>query len=1244
MEGSPTGSPHAGGAGATVDGAELARRMMAATEAASAATQLAARALEELKTATERTSENKDWYKLLSKPSSFDPSSREAEISGWRDWSWSFEQYLGSLDSVFTEEIRVIRNNIETVVDTTAQSNAEMRRGSFLYGLLASLLKQRPLMVLKAVGEANGYEAYRQLIASNEPHSKNRSMSLLNLIMNWPSFNAKSSLLSQIMKLENAYAEYERLGTALAEEIRSAVLMRCLTGQLKVWLQLQINETTTYLRLRELIVGYERSTSKWTESMVLGSDAVVDSSAPMEVDRVQHKGKGKGKDGKGKGYKGKDGKGKDSFKGKSKMKGGKQQSHFQNQFQKSSGKSWSGHSKGKDQSRDKGKGYGGKSNAGGKGQTISCWTCGGNHRAENCWKNQHVRNVVDEQQSSGEMQQGSSHIPQSQSSNSQAASSSQHPSSSGNNASSSASTSYRVSRIAYADTDTDTRADELIFDLGGLSDFGKLSIRAVCDESFSSRVGVEHFFIGSDDDSCEHDSCSSLLHQDIYDAYGCDWSVYGVQSCDLSIYDGVEMEVQCLRDDRPWKPSGVEGSRFHACQAAGPHFKHVRAVTSDDHITEFLIDSGSDATVVPISYAHYGIPYSGESRLVDCQGNALSTAGLKEFRFIMQSVDGRTISFREVGHLSASVSCPLVSFGRLFKNGWRIGGNTNDPLLEHPDSGVAVAMSFRNESFVVPGFIRQLAQVNAVSIKVPEAWKALNPGWHSTSKGLPLCRSNGTRYIDASKRYSPSEFPFRATICLRDSGWEMVEHCARYVNKDPARLKPLEARAAISVFSREWVDIEEMGLSRISSSSSSSPAIVASNPASSESSRPVHTRRGGAIVEEISDSGSVDGDVVMPDQHDVQEHAPVDEQQQDQPREMQRPEIPDAAEQHVSVRVDRDSIEVNGVRLTAESPIATLRAACKYVGTSSSGGKKKLFDRIVSFYDQQQLSIAQEVQASLEAPVVAARPQVAVQQPTPVEVRDHQLTHIPYQQWCEACVQGKARPDSHFASPERRTERSTPRLSFDLSFTGKDHRVGGPPQLVEAEEMWKEKIVVLNCHDSATGMVAAIPVRRKADIHYMTREVAKFARGLGVGELELHCDNEPTMLQLLSLLQRTLIKLGLVVTTSTSKPRDHGGNAYAEQTVHRVRQNAMVLLAQVEINLGYAIPINHPISTWAFKHAGWIINRFIGRSGQTPYFLVHGHDYTGKCCPFGEVVMAYVADDRRQKGSARWAHDFPWQN
>ncbi len=107
----PGGSP-GGQAGVAVDGAELARRMMMATEAASAATEMAARALEELKAASDRSSENRDWYKLLAKPASFDPSSREAEIAGWKDWSCALEQYLGSLDAVSQKRFE----SLETIV------------------------------------------------------------------------------------------------------------------------------------------------------------------------------------------------------------------------------------------------------------------------------------------------------------------------------------------------------------------------------------------------------------------------------------------------------------------------------------------------------------------------------------------------------------------------------------------------------------------------------------------------------------------------------------------------------------------------------------------------------------------------------------------------------------------------------------------------------------------------------------------------------------------------------------------------------------------------------------------------------------------------------------------------------------------------------------------------------------------------------------------------------------------------
>ena len=35
-------------------------------------------------------------------------------------------------------------------------------------------------------------------------------MGLLNIIMNWSAFNGKQSLMSQVLRLEHAYSEYEQ--------------------------------------------------------------------------------------------------------------------------------------------------------------------------------------------------------------------------------------------------------------------------------------------------------------------------------------------------------------------------------------------------------------------------------------------------------------------------------------------------------------------------------------------------------------------------------------------------------------------------------------------------------------------------------------------------------------------------------------------------------------------------------------------------------------------------------------------------------------------------------------------------------------------------------------------------------------------------------------------------------------------------------------------------------------------------
>ena len=508
-----------------------------------------------------------------------------------------------------------------------------------------------------------------------------------------------------------------------------------------------------------------------------------------------------------------------------------------------------------------------------------------------------------------------------------------------------------------------------------------------------------------------------------------------------------------------------------------------------------------------------------------------------------------------------------------------------------------------------------------------------------------MCRSNGDCFIDPTDQFSIVEYPFRTTTALKPDGWEVIENCKRLVHVVDKRAR-LGAQGAFTILSKEWFDMEECGIHRVVPQSAQ-PSDVSGGRQQSVPSSSFELREPRALDLLSHSQPGVDSAPVVPEvdmqagndfPHDDSQPQPVvpDAQiQEDVGNVAGGVALPPAGGQEVSLVPDRSGVTVNEVHLTPNSPIRTLRAACSYLGISTSGGKAKLFDRIISFYDEQQLSLAQEVKASL-GPSLAPREQRLIEPPTPAERRDHELTHQPYQEWCPACIAARARPDAHKTDVQKAVDRSITSLSFDLSYTGKEFDPTGKPRLVDVEEGWKEKLIVLHGHDAHSGAVFSLPLQRKGDIKYMARELSRFAMSLGIGEMQLYCDNEPTMLQVLALTQRTLLGFGLKVTTNTSKPRDHGSNALVEQTIHRVRQMAMTLIYQLESDLGYVVPIMHPLCSWAFRHAAWILNRFVPRSGQTPHFLIHGEEFRGKCCKFGEMVMAHVASDFKQKGTAKW--------
>ena len=331
----------------------------------------------------------------------------------------------------------------------------------------------------------------------------------------------------------------------------------------------------------------------------------------------------------------------------------------------------------------------------------------------------------------------------------------------------------------------------------------------------------------------------------------------------------------------------------------------------------------------------------------------------------------------------------------------------------------------------------------------------------------------------------------------------------------------------------------------------------------------------------------------------------------------------------IAVDASSDRMTIAGVEVTKDSSIVVLKAACEYMAVSQSGSKSKLWKRLVSTVDKQK--ILEGTQLATTSLGEGLRSPVPVQLATPPsddQVQLHMLTHTPYAAWREACVSMKGKPDRHETDPTRVRDREIPVLSFDFFYTGKS--------MDEQSDEEGLKLTALVAHDSYSGSLTCFPLKGKDDAKHAVHEMVKYLQYLGHGDVCLRCDQEPSILVVQSLLQRTWQRKGFRVVIENSKVLDHGGNALAEKSIDRIRSMAGVLLRQLSTNIGHEVPANHPLFAWAFRHAGWLIDRFIAKANTTAYEVVRGHSYRGKLCQYGEPLMCYVADTTKRKGDARW--------
>ena len=108
--------------------------------------------------------------------------------------------------------------------------------------------------MVKAVEGSSGFDAWRSLNRALKPTSKARGLALLGAGTTWLAFSMKSALQPQLLKLQEVFDETVKSGTAIREELKSAILSRCVGGQLKSYLNLTIGDNVQYSTLREQVL------------------------------------------------------------------------------------------------------------------------------------------------------------------------------------------------------------------------------------------------------------------------------------------------------------------------------------------------------------------------------------------------------------------------------------------------------------------------------------------------------------------------------------------------------------------------------------------------------------------------------------------------------------------------------------------------------------------------------------------------------------------------------------------------------------------------------------------------------------------------------------------------------------------------------------------------------------------------------------------------------------------------------
>ena len=244
--------------------------------------------------------------------------------------------------------------------------------------------------------------------------------------------------------------------------------------------------------------------------------------------------------------------------------------------------------------------------------------------------------------------------------------------------------------------------------------------------------------------------------------------------------------------------------------------------------------------------------------------------------------------------------------------------------------------------------------------------------------------------------------------------------------------------------------------------------------------------------------------------------------------------------------------------------------------------------------------------------------------PSQKEVDEHNLTHVPYRNWCPHCVRGRGKDLDHRRAVE--DDRRIREFAFDYCFPGNEKGF---------------RVTILVGRERVTGMTMAsvVPVKGTSG-QYSVIKALEFIRECGAEEAEiiLKSDQEPAIEALMKDVVKTR---GEKITLMERSPAgSSGSNGVVERAVQSVEGVIRTLLSALEERTGAKIGAEERIVVFLAEYAAYLLNRLeVGKDGKTAYERNKGKKGMVMAVEFGERLLWKTRPkDKMEKLNPRWEY------